>query len=175
MRLILKTIARLQYVWTRFLIKNSLRELKKTACSYTEPIKVNGISKVNKNTYLGKNISFNGMIISGKAKVTIGDNFHSGSGCQIIPSYHNFDSGERIPYDSTYIHKDVLIKDNVWLGNNVIILGGVTLGEGVIIQAGSVVVKSIPDYSIAGGHPAEVFSSRDIDHYEKLKSSNMFH
>ena len=73
------------------------------------------------------------------------------------------------------ISKDVVIEENVWLGNRVIILPGVTVGEGAIIQAGSVVVKDIPKYAIAGGHPAKVFKYRDIDHYEKLKREGKFH
>ena len=100
--------------------------------------------------------------------VVIGDNFHSGSECLIITSNHNYE-GEAIPYDDTNICKDVCIEDNVWLGSRVIILGGVTIGEGAIIQAESVVVKSIPKYAIAGGHPAKVFAERNIEHYEKLK------
>ena len=68
---------------------------------------------------------------------------------------------------------DVVIEDNVWLGNRVIVLPGVTIGEGAIIQAGSVVVKDIPKYAIAGGHPAKVFSSRDKDHYEMLKKEGI--
>ena len=53
-------------------------------------------------------------------------------------------------------------------------LAGVTIGEGAIIQAGSVVVSNIPDYAIAGGHPAKVFKYRDIEHYTKLKSEGKF-
>lgn len=109
------------------------------------------------------------MKIGGCGNVVIGDNFHSGSECLIITSNHNYE-GEAIPYDNTNICKDVFIEDNVWLGSRVIILGGVTIGEGAIIQAGSVVVKDIPKYAIAGGHPAKVFSYRNIEHYENLKS-----
>jgi acetyltransferase-like isoleucine patch superfamily enzyme len=93
----------------------------------------------------------------------------------MITQNHNYDHGTMIPYDDTYIFKDIHIEDNVWLGNRVIILGGVTIGEGAIIQAGSVVVKNIPKYAIAGGHPATVFKYRDIKHYEKLKSAKKFH
>jgi acetyltransferase-like isoleucine patch superfamily enzyme len=57
----------------------------------------------------------------------------------------------------------------------VIVLGGVSIGEGAIIQAGSVVVKDIPKYAIAGGHPCKVFKYRDIEHYEKLKKERKFH
>ncbi|WP_407461931.1 acyltransferase, partial [Methanobrevibacter sp.] len=71
--------------------------------------------------------------------------------------------------------KDVVIEDNVWLGNRVIVLPGVRIGEGAIIQAGSVVVKDIPKCAIAGGHPANVFSLRDADHYEELKKEGKFH
>ena len=60
------------------------------------------------------------------------------------------------------------------MGARVIVLGGVTIGEGAIIQAGSVVVKDIPKYGIAGGHPAKEFKTRDIEHYEKLKSMQKF-
>ena len=114
------------------------------------------------------------MSIVGAGKVEIGDNFHSGTDCLIITSIHNYDSGEAIPYDATYIHRPVVIGDNVWLGSRVIILGGVTIGEGAIIQAGSVVVKKVPPYAIVGGSPANVFKYRDIEHYEDLKAQGKF-
>lgn len=111
----------------------------------------------------------NGMKISGRGTVTIGDNFHCGEDCLIMTSIHNYE-GEALPYDTTYISKDVTIGDNVWLGSRVIILSGVTIGEGAIVQAGSVVVKDLPACAIAGGHPAQVFSERDKEHYNRLKS-----
>jgi acetyltransferase-like isoleucine patch superfamily enzyme len=147
----------------------------KNAQSYGVDIRVNGRSKVTQNTILGNNVNFNGMIVTGRGNVTIGDNFHSGEDCLMITQIHNYDSGKAIPYDDTYLTKDIKIEDNVWLGSRVIILGGVTIGEGAIIQAGSVVVTDIPKYAIAGGHPAKVFKYRDIDHYEKLKAEKQFH
>ena len=151
-------------------------KVTKNVKSYVEPLKVNGYSYVNKNTILGKNINFNGMRIKGNGKVTIGDNFHSGQECLMITSYHKFDGGDAIPYDSKEdIDKDIIIEDNVWLGDRVIVLGGVRIHEGAIIQAGSVVVKDVPKYAIAGGHPAKVFKYRDIEHYEKMKKEGKFH
>ena len=114
------------------------------------------------------------MKIAGCGNVIIGNNFHSGSECQIITEIHNYE-GDKIPYDETYIYKDVIIEDNVWIGNRVMILGSVRIGEGAIIQAGSVVVKDIPKYTIVGGHPAKVFAQRDIEHYEQLKTQGKFH
>jgi chloramphenicol O-acetyltransferase type B len=55
------------------------------------------------------------------------------------------------------------------------LLPGVIIGEGAIIQAGSVVTKNIPAFAIAGGHPANVFSQRDVEHYIRLKNGNKFH
>lgn len=138
-------------------------------------LKVNGRSGVAGKTILGDNVHFNGMFIQGGGSVRIGSNFHSGPECLIISQNHNFNSGKAIPYDNTYIYKDVEIKDNVWLGSRVIILAGVTIGEGAIIQAGSCVVGDIPDYAIAGGHPAKVFAYRDKDHYLRLKEEGSFH
>ena len=149
-------------------------KIKHKAGSYEEPLHVNGASTATKSTFLGKNVNFNGMEIGGCGTVNIGDNFHSGKACSMITQNHNYE-GTKIPYDSSYICKDITIEDNVWLGNRVIVLGGVTIGEGAIIQAGSVVVKSIPKYAIAGGSPAEVFSQRDVEHYLKLKEEQRFH
>lgn len=56
--------------------------------------------------------------------------------------------------------RPVHIMDDVWIGSRVIILPGVTIGKGCIIAAGSVVTKSIPDYSIVGGVPGKVIKSR---------------
>lgn len=149
--------------------------IKRRAAECGDGLYVGGKSYVTHKTYLGKRVNFNGMAISGNGKVVIGDYFHSGPGCQIITSFHNYDKGETIPYDHTFIDKDVVIGDNVWLGNNVIILGGVSIGEGAIIQAGSVVCKDVPPLALAGGHPAIPFKYRDEKHYYELKEKGKFH
>lgn len=140
-----------------------------------ERLKVNGPTRLNGNIFLGNNVNINGLRIEGKGKVTIGDNFHSGTECLLITQNHNYDQGQAIPYDSTYISKGIIIEDNVWIGSRVIILDGAHIGEGAIIQAGSCVVSDIPKYAIAGGHPAKVFKQRNVEHYEKLKQAGKFH
>jgi len=166
-RIINKKILRLkQKYWTLIVVRNCK--------SYQQPLYIGGKSIVTKTTTLGKNVNFNGMTIAGAGKVTIRDNFHSGKECMMITQFHNYE-GEKIPYDETYIIRDIVVEDNVWFGARVIVLGGVTIGEGAIIQAGSVVVKDIPKYAIAGGHPAKVFKYRNKEHYEKLKNEGKFH
>lgn len=154
---------RIMYTW----------RVKRMAFSYGVGLRVNDKSVVSQSTKLGNFVNFNGMSIYGEGEVVIGDYFHSGDNCKIITSFHNYE-GNRIPYDDTYIHKDVRIGSCVWLGDDVLILGGVTIGEGAIIQAGSVVCKDIPPCAVAGGHPAEVFKYRNIEHYEKLKKQEMY-
>lgn len=154
--------------------KHYKNQVLKTAEFVKGEIFVNGLTYVNRRTRLGHNVNFNGLRIIGKGKVEIGDNFHSGMDCVIITDTHNF-RGNKIPYDETYIVKEVIIEDNVWLGHGVIVLGGVTIGEGAIIQAGAVVVKDIPKLGIAGGSPAKVFKYRDENHYYTLKNEGKFH
>lgn len=163
MRNIVKRIRK--HFYTRIALKGIVR--------YKQLPRVNNKSSFNSNTYLGVNCHFNGMEISGGGKVIIGDNFHSGTGCMMITQNHNI-NGNALPYDNTYICKDIIIGDNVWLGSRVIILGGVKIGEGVVIQAGSVVVSDIPNLSIAGGHPAAVFGKRNEDHYFTTKAKKSF-
>ena len=145
------------------------------ACCVGSDFKVNAHSTVTRTTYLGHHVYFNGMTITGRGKVTIGNYFHSGVECRMISQNHNYDKGTEIPYDDTYIEKDIVIHDFVWLGDRVIVLGGSEIGEGAIIQAGSVVCGKIPAYAIAGGHPAQVFKYRDIAHFKKLKEEGKFH
>lgn len=148
---------------------------KKQVLTYGENFTVNFPSKFTKKTLIGNNCHFNGITILGVGNVKIGNNFHSGKKCTIMTTYHNYDKGTKIPYDESYISKDVQIQDNVWIGSGVLILAGVRIEEGCIIQANSVVTTNIPYCAIAGGHPAKVFKMRDIKHYEDLKSKKLFH
>lgn len=148
--------------------------VKLNIAGYQEPLCIYGPTYLGKNTRLGKNASIAGIHVRGWGKVVIGDNLRCGGDCLFITSNHNF-MGEALPYDGTYIHKEITIGDNVWIGYRVIVLGGVSIGEGAIIQAGSVVVRDIPPLAIAGGNPAAPFKFRDEDHYERLKKEGRFH
>lgn len=138
-------------------------------------IKVNFYSRFTSNTHIGNNCHFNGLVIRGKGKVTIGDNFHSGKEILFINSYHKYDDANALPYDTVeMVDKEIVIGGNVWIGDRVTILGGVHIGEGAIIQAGAVVVNDIPDCAIAGGNPAKVFKYRLVDDYNKLLEEKRF-
>jgi len=150
-------------------------EARRVAASCGAGLKVNHPSRFSPFCRFGDNCNFNGMTVLGGGEVSFGNNFHSGENCRIITHNHNFDHGEAIPYDSTYITKKVTIEDNVWLGDSVIVVGNVTIGEGAIVGAGAVVTKDVPSGAIVGGNPAKLIRYRDMDHYNRLKAEGRFH
>ena len=119
-----------------------------------------------KHIEVGKNFfaNYNCTIID-VAKVKIGDN------CQLAPNVAIYTAGHPIyptTRNSLYEYgKAVTIGDNVWIGGNTVICPGVTIGSNVVIGAGSVVVKDIPDWSLAAGNPCKV--KRIITEVDKRK------
>lgn len=150
----------------RFRVLNTVRSCK-------GDLYVGGYVRLTHNTVLGFRDSFNGMTVVGGGDLTIGNYFHSGTECLIITENHNYE-GEKLPYDTTYIRKNVTIGDCVWVGSRVIIMGGVSIGEGAIIAAGSVVTKDVPPLAIVGGNPAKLIKYRDAEHYYRLKEQKKF-
>lgn len=153
------------YLYTR-----SARHVLK---SYGEGLRVNGACSFGPNVSVGDYCNFNGMIISGAGQVKIGSYFHSGIECMMICQNHNYE-GDGIPYDNTYVLKNITIGDFVWLGNRVTIVGNVNIGEGAIVAAGSVVCKDVPPCAIVGGNPAKVIKYRNIDKFNSLKDQKRF-
>lgn len=89
----------------------------------------------------------------------------------ILAQSHNY-NGDELPYDSTYIIKNVVIDDNVWIGSRVLIIGEVHIGEGAIIGAGSIVTKDVPPLAIYAG--GKIIKYRDKEKYNRLKTLKNF-
>lgn len=156
----------LRYVYTYYALSKS------TKCGGN--LRVNCKSSFDGTIVFGNNCNFNGIVVQGGGIAVFGNNFHSGFGCVIVTSNHNYDNGAKIPYDETFVLKKVVIEDNVWIGNNVMIVGNVTIGEGAIVAAGSVVCRDVMPCSIVGGNPAKLIKMRDLEHYNKLKEHKSF-
>jgi acyl-[acyl carrier protein]--UDP-N-acetylglucosamine O-acyltransferase len=101
---------------------------------------------------VGRNARLNGVHIDARELVQIGENVRIAPYTIILDSdFHNtkdhFSDGASSP---------VIIEHDVWIATRATILKGVTIGHGSVIAAGSVVTKSIPPKSVAGGVPARV-------------------
>lgn len=127
-----------------------------------------GLVRLTRKTEIGHDVALQGVWASGNGRLVFGNHIACGDQLRIFTRNHNYE-GDGLPFDATYIAKDVFIDDYVWIGAQVIILPGTHIGEGAIIQAGSVVHGTIPPCAIAGGNPAKVFASRNVKHYEELK------
>lgn len=91
------------------------------------------------------------------SKVTIGNDVLIASHVLITSENHGIDPESLYPYkEQPLTISSVSIGDGCWIGEKVCILPGVHIGKQCIIGAGSIVTKSIPDYSIAVGNPAKV-------------------
>ncbi len=107
---------------------------------------------VGKQGYLriGDNTRINGATISVQEEVLIGNN------CRIAPHVIIMDGDFHDTQDRFSDGKKsrIIIKDNAWIATRAMILKGVTIGEGAVVAAGSVVTKSVPDFTVVGGVPA---------------------
>ena len=86
--------------------------------------------------------------------VTIGNRVMFGPFVSIFAATHEVEVQSR--RDEIEYAKPVTIGDDCWIGGNTTIMPGVTIGKGCTIGAGSIVTKSIPDFSVAIGSPAKV-------------------
>ncbi|MFI3286004.1 MAG: sugar O-acetyltransferase [Rikenellaceae bacterium] len=107
------------------------------------------------NISIGENFYSNhNLVILDGAKVTFGDNVFIAPACGFYTATHPTDAAER--NKGLEFAKPITIGNNVWIGGGVTVLPGVEIGDNCVIGAGSVVVKSIPENSIAVGNPCKV-------------------
>jgi len=101
-----------------------------------------------------------GVRIQSASGITIGDN------CMLASNAYITDSDWHEVYDrADPVGKSapVRIGDNVWIGDGAIVCKGVTIGDNSVIGARAVVVRDIPQNSVAAGNPAEVVNVIDTE------------
>lgn len=107
------------------------------------------------NIEIGENFfaNHNTVILDG-AKVKFGDNVFIAPNCGFYTAGHPLDATQR--NQGLEYAKPITVGDNVWIGAGVHVMPGVTIGNNVVIGGGSVVVKDIPDGTVAVGNPCKV-------------------
>jgi len=118
------------------------------------------------NISVGENFfaNHNTVILDG-AKVTFGNNVFVAPNCGFYTAGHPIDA-ERRNQGLEYA-RPITVGDNVWIGAGVHVMPGVTIGSNVVIGGGSVVVKDIPDNSVAVGNPCKVIRTISSQAYGK--------
>jgi len=127
-------------------------------------------------------------INNGVGAIYIGDRTRIGLGCTLIGPVkigndirlaqnvvmsglnHNYEDIS-IPISKQGVTTSpIIIEDESWIGANSVVLPGVTVGKHCIIAAGSIVTKTIPEYSVVAGNPARIikqFNKMD-NRWEKI-------
>ena len=114
-----------------------------------------GYIKVENDVYIGT-----GTTLFGHSGFEIGDHALLAQNITSTPYSHQYRDPNRNIIDQGGFTRKITIGRDSYVGMGVCIMYSADVGEGSVVGSGSVVVKSIPPYSIAVGNPAKVIKER---------------
>ncbi|MGU9962182.1 MAG: acyltransferase [Candidatus Puniceispirillales bacterium WSBS_2018_MAG_OTU23] len=111
---------------------------------------------------IGDDTSINTNVIIGSsgANIKIGNNVLIGPNVVFRAADHVFERADILIREQGHIGAPIVVEDDVWIASNAVILKGVTLKKGCVIAAGAVVTNDVEQYTVVGGVPAKVISTR---------------
>lgn len=113
--------------------------------------------RIGRGSSLGRN---NHIYATGS--IEFGENVLTAGNVYVSDNVHAYeDISIAIKHQKVNQLKHVHIGSGTWLGQNVCVLGA-SIGKGCVIGSNSVVLKDIPDYSVAVGAPARVVKQYDL-------------
>lgn len=110
---------------------------------------------IGRDVYIGKNCS-----LYGYESISIGNNTLIARDTIFLTRSHIFSQRGTPIRQQGYSSAPITIGDDVWIGARATILPGVTIGNGSVVAAGSIVNKSVPEFTVVGGVPAKVIKKR---------------
>jgi acetyltransferase-like isoleucine patch superfamily enzyme len=111
----------------------------------------NGQIRIGDRVMINNNVA----LTADGASIEIGNGTVTGINLSVMTSDgHSLDPDHR--HDGAMKCLPVSIGENVFIGDNVTILKGVKIGKNAIIGANSLVIKDIPENTIASGNPCNV-------------------
>lgn len=96
------------------------------------------------------------------SNLKIGSNVLMGPKCFFLAFNHAYKDKLRTIKEQGYSEKLVtLIGDDVWIGREALFTPGRTVSDGTVIAARTCVCKDFPAYSVIGGNPARLITTRE--------------
>lgn len=114
-----------------------------------------GYIRIGADSYIGT-----GTTLFGHRGLEIGDHCLLAQNITLTPYSHISDDPNRNIIEQGGHCEKVTIGRDTYIGMRCAVMYSGNIGEGCVIGAGSVVVKPIPDYSVAVGCPAKVIKKR---------------
>ncbi len=110
------------------------------------------------------NISSNCSLLS-ETEIRVGKYTFLAGHCYLVAGgNHSFERTDTpIMFQPSITKGGIHIAEDCWLGASVTVLDGVSIGKGSVIGAGSLLIDSLPEYSVAVGSPAKRIRDRRED------------
>lgn len=115
-----------------------------------------GYIKIGGGAYIGT-----GTTLFGHVGLEIGERSLLAQNITITPYSHIFSDPDADIITQGGHTKKVIIGRDCYLGMGVCVMYSADIGEGSVIGAGSLVIKPVPPYCVAVGHPAKVIKRRE--------------